>query len=264
MQESNMEIRWLGTAGFDIKTQDSRFLIDPYVSRNPAAEPVQHLVPADLAGADRIFISHGHFDHLMDVPKILAGDTEKSCRVFCSARAGSTLEKLGVDKDRVYRVNQDNIEVRFSHVKARAFFSRHIRFDLPLAAATLARIHLRFFRLLPLFTRYPCGQVLSWQFCLEGRTIQHFGSAGAAPVQPKTLAPVDILLFPLQGHTDICKIAAEQVRYLAPNIVIVHHHDNFYPPVSQDIDTKRFVEQVNRENPRIRVIVPRINVPITI
>jgi L-ascorbate metabolism protein UlaG (beta-lactamase superfamily) len=259
-----MEIRWLGTAGFDIRTHNSRFLIDPYVSRNLTAEPVQPLAPEDLAGADRIFISHGHFDHLMDVPKILAGDTEKSCRVFCSSRAGSTLERLGVAKDRMYRVNQDNIEVRFSHVTARAFFSRHIRFDLRLVSATLARIHFMFFHLLPLFTRYPCGQVLSWQFCLEGRTIQHFGSAGAAPAQLKALAPVDILLLPLQGHTDICKIAAEQVHYLTPNIVIVHHHDNFFPPVSQTIDTKRFVEQVNRETPGTRVILPRINVPITI
>ncbi|MFO7911815.1 MAG: MBL fold metallo-hydrolase [Desulfotignum sp.] len=259
-----MEIRWLGTAGFDIRTCDSRFLIDPYVSRNPRAEPMQPLAPADLAGADRIFVSHGHFDHLMDLPEILAKDPEKPSRVFCSSKAADTLEKMGVSRSRIYRVTQNNITVRFGHVSARAFFSRHFRFDPALIAVTLARINIRLFHLLPLFTRYPCGQVLSWRFFLEGKTIQHLGSAGGVSEELANTDPADILMLPLQGHSHICRIAAAHVRRLKPRTVIVHHHDNFYPPVSRTVDIAPFVEQVNQECPHTRIIVPQLNIPVTI
>ncbi len=259
-----MEITWLGTAGFDISTKDSRFLIDPYVSRNLEAEPVQPKKPADLAGADKIFISHGHFDHLMDLPEILAQDPENPARVFCSATAAKTLEKMGVFPARIYRVTRDNTAVRFGQVGARACFGRHIRFDLSLVAATLARVHTRFFHILPLFTGYPCGQVLSWRFSVEGRTIQHLGSAGGPPGGVENLNPADVLMLPLQGHSNICRIAADLVVRLTPRSVIVHHHDNFYPPVSRTVDIAPFVEQVNRQCPDTRIIVPRINIPITL
>jgi len=259
-----MEITWLGTAGFVISTKNTRFLIDPYVSRNPRAEPVQTKNPADLAGADRIFISHGHFDHLMDLPEILARDPEKPARVFCSATAANTLEKMGVSPARIYRVTRDNTALRFGQVAARACFGRHIRFDLSLVAATLARIHVHFFQVLPLFTGYPCGRVLSWRFSLEGRTIQHLGSAGTPPAGLKHLEPADFLMLPLEGHSDICRIAAKLVLHLRPRSVIVHHHDNFYPPVSRTVDISPFVEQVNRQCPDTRIIVPRVNIPFTI
>ena len=259
-----MEITWLGTAGFDISTKDSRFLIDPFVSRNSGADPVQPRKPADLAGADRIFISHGHFDHLMDVPNILAMDTDQPARVFCSAKAANTLEKTGVSPDRIYRITRDNTAVRFGKVAARACFARHIRFDLSLVAATLARVHMRFFHILPLFTRYPCGRVLSWRFSLEGRTIQHLGSAGTPPGGLENLMSADVLMLPLEGHSNICMIAANLVRRLAPRYVIVHHHDNFYPPVSRTVDIAPFVEQVNRQCPDTRIIVPRLNIPFAL
>ena len=57
-----MEITWWGTAGFQIKTGEDVFLIDPYLTRNAAARPKQTLTPADINAAGRIFISHGHND----------------------------------------------------------------------------------------------------------------------------------------------------------------------------------------------------------
>jgi len=71
-------------------------------------------------------------------------------------------------------------------------------------------------------------------------------------------------MLPLEGHSDICRIAANLVLGLKPRSVIVHHHDNFYPPVSRTVDISPFVEQVNRQCPDTRIIVPRVNIPFTI
>lgn len=63
-----MKITWLGHSGFRIEIGDQVLLIDPWVSGNP-------LFPEDrrseaVAGATHILLSHGHFDHINDVPAI--------------------------------------------------------------------------------------------------------------------------------------------------------------------------------------------------
>jgi len=65
-----MELTWFGTAGFRIKTDKHTILIDPYVSRNDNAFPEQPLKASDLQDADAILVSHGHFDHIYDVPAV--------------------------------------------------------------------------------------------------------------------------------------------------------------------------------------------------
>ena len=59
-----MELTWLGTAGFRIKTDKYTFFIDPYLSRNDKALPRRSLKPSDIQDGDVILISHGHFDHI--------------------------------------------------------------------------------------------------------------------------------------------------------------------------------------------------------
>ena len=83
-----MDIQWLGTAGFKISTHGVEFLIDPYLSRNKKASPVQNLKPSDIKKASHIFLSHGHFDHVMDVPTIVENTKAK---VFCSEMEGDQL-----------------------------------------------------------------------------------------------------------------------------------------------------------------------------
>ena len=57
-----MELTWWGTAGFQVKTGDHLFLIDPYLTRNAASRPRQTLTPSNVTAADQIFVSHGHND----------------------------------------------------------------------------------------------------------------------------------------------------------------------------------------------------------
>ncbi len=253
-----MDIQWLGTAGFRIHTGKASFLIDPYLSRNRYAEPRQALTPKDLVPASHIFVSHGHFDHIMDIPAVV-GHT--NAITFCSPTAAHTLSDMGLDPGRIEAVDHEGYEVQFENVRAKAFYSRHIRFDFRLLATTLSRIGRQLPGILPLFLNFPCGQVLSWQFELENRRIHFFGSGGSTVNELGALkkSGAQILLLPLQGHSDICSRALEYVRILTPDLVIPHHQDNFFPPVSQQVDIACFVDQVRAVCPGTRVLVPKIN-----
>jgi len=116
-------------------------------------------------------------------------------------------------------------------------------------------------RYLPLLRDYPAGQVLSWRLTIEGRVLHGFGSGGSPPEELDRLArqPTDVLLVPLQGHTHICDIALGYVRALRPRLVIPHHQDDFFPPISEMVDIAPFVEGVRRECPGTKVRVLALN-----
>lgn len=258
-----MKLQWLGTAGFRIDTGTDIFLVDPYLSRNAGATPSQPLKPADIAGAGQIFITHGHFDHLHDIPAIMKLDQSV---VYCSEIAASTLAREGADVSRVQAVTTDSYSRDFKSYRAQAFFSRHVKFDIPLVLRALWRVGAGYGRFSAVHKGYPPGQVLSWRFTIGDYIIHHFGSAGSPPeeLQRAALAPIDLLLAPLQGHTNICDKAFEYVRVLKPRLVIPHHQDDFYPPVSTYVDIDPFVSRVRKECPGTEVRVMEFNETITI
>ncbi|MBU1344571.1 MAG: MBL fold metallo-hydrolase [Proteobacteria bacterium] len=253
-----MKLKWLGTAGFEFKTEDQVFLFDPYLSRNQNADPKQEITPSDIKKASRIFISHGHFDHISDVPQIAL---QTNADIYCSSIAAQFLQHHKVDTQQIKPVLTDNKMFNFSGYTAQAFFSRHVKFDKKLVIATLLKINIRLFKYLPLFRQFPCGRVLSWRFNIEDKIVQCFGSAGSSSAELKKLGdkPIDILLLPLQGHSDICQIGLNYVKSLKPKIVIPHHYDNFFPPISKTIDIGPFVEMVKKEVKKTIVIIPKMN-----
>jgi L-ascorbate metabolism protein UlaG (beta-lactamase superfamily) len=255
------ELTWLGTAGFRVRNGDKAFLIDPYLSRNRRARPIQGLGPKDISQGGQIFISHGHFDHILDVPGIA---TRLGAKVFCHSTQARSLVRDGLGPGLVVEVEGDGQLFEFGSFSARADFSRHIKFDLPLIIKTLLRINIRLPALLPLTREYPPGQVLSWRFQFPGISIRHFGSAGYTQEELENLAQerTDMIMIPLQGHSRICDIALEHVRILRPKKVIAHHQDDFFPPISQEVDIEPFLRGMSSEFPEIEMIVPKLNEPI--
>jgi L-ascorbate metabolism protein UlaG (beta-lactamase superfamily) len=256
-----MRLQWLGTSGFKIETDDLSFLIDPYLSRNALSRPVQTLKPEDISGAGQMFISHGHFDHICDVPAVMAAGKSQ---VYCSETASSTLTRDGADRDRIHTVAADGSSIDFGSYRAEAFFSRHVKFDIPLVVRTLCRMGPSGYRRIAkagISRNYPLGQVLSWRFTINGYIIHHFGSAGSTRQELERHAgkPLDLLLVPLQGNTHICEIALDYVRILKPRMVIPHHQDDFYPPVSSAVDIRPFVMRAYEECPETEVRVLAMN-----
>lgn len=260
-KERLMELRWLGAAGFKITSGGTVLLTDPFLRRNPEACPCQPMTPDDLGPADRILISHGHFDHLMDVPAVVRAT---GAMVACSPGAAGVLEHNRVDPKRIIRVTRDGFALSVGGVRATGFHSRHIRTDLRLSAATLFRSAGQIRKIFSLFRGYPCGRVLSWRIEAEGQTLHFFGSGGATGAELERFAAsqTDILLLPLQGHSRICDLALDYVRILRPGLVIPHHHDDFYPPVSTCVDISSFLGRIPAVSAGTRVWEPVLNTPL--
>jgi L-ascorbate metabolism protein UlaG (beta-lactamase superfamily) len=258
-----MKLKWLGTAGFEVEANDQVFLIDPYLSRNSQARPLQHLQPEDIAKAGQIFITHGHFDHIYDIPNIMA---QGAASVYCSDIAAATLVREGVNSSRINVIDTDGYSADCGGYRAQAFFSRHIKFDIPLIAKTLLRVGTKYRGLAKIVKAYQKGQVLSWRFTINGYTMHHFGSGGSTRKELEHLSafPLNLLLVPLQGHTHICDIALQYVRMLKPRLVITHHQDDFYPPVSRAVDIQPFVKQVRKHCPETEVRLMDVNETITL
>ena len=73
----SFSMRWLGTACFEIILPDDKTLIiDPYLDDSVSAP-----IAADgIENCDYIFITHGHYDHVLDVGKLAQRFRPK---IFC-------------------------------------------------------------------------------------------------------------------------------------------------------------------------------------
>jgi L-ascorbate metabolism protein UlaG (beta-lactamase superfamily) len=109
----------------------------------------------------------------------------------------------------------------------------------------------------------PAGPVLVSSFVFGELRVTHMGSLGLRPEQALELGlakpRADILMPPLQGHTDICHRAALLTAALRPRAVLPQHFDDFFPPVSQSIDLEPFRLEVGELLPECVYYEPEIN-----
>ncbi len=250
--------QWLGTAGFRIEHAGKVILIDPYLTRNERARPAQSLRPADMSDADLIFLSHGHFDHIFDVPAIVEAS---GAGVYCSKVASETLGRMGVDRSNINELAGGE-SLDFGTFAVEVTPSKHIRFDARLVLSTLPGA-LRDGRSLRALRHMPAGPVLVSSFVFGELRVTHMGSLGLSPEKALALGlakpRADILMPPLQGHTDICRRAALLTAALRPRAVVPQHFDDFFPPVSRMIDLEPFRREVGELLPSCVYYEPEMN-----
>lgn len=257
VEKSSIVFQWLGTAGFRYRFRDKVILVDPFLTRNERARPVGRLKVDDMSDADYVFVSHGHFDHLHDVPAI----TEVSdARVYCSKVAAKTLEKHGVHPSRVTTLSGgERLEMGGFEVLVDS--GKHIIFDARLLFKTIPGVLKQTREVVPDLVRWPCGTVLIFSFEFDDLWVTNMGSLGSSPqeIRAKSIPRPDVLFIPVQGHTDICGIAADITAAFDPRSVVPQHWDDFSPPISQMIDLSDFKRLVAERLPECVYYEPEID-----
>jgi L-ascorbate metabolism protein UlaG (beta-lactamase superfamily) len=235
-----MKLTWLGTAGFIVQSKDGEIVFDPFLSRGKgAASPFS---VQSFQNTQALFVGHGHFDHAFDIPEIVAGT---DLQVFAPGLTGQILKLRGVPSSRL--MNATNKETLFKPFKVRAFRSSHVKFDAALVVSTIQRCGFKgCLHACGLGLAYPKGLVQTYLFEVGNKKILFMSSAGCSEKELLMYRQleVDYLLAPLQGHSSIQEIAAKQTAIIQPKVVIPHHHDDFYPPLSQNISVEVFKEQL--------------------
>lgn len=249
--------QWLGTAGFRIWYAGKVILIDPYLTRNDGARPIQALRPDDFGDTDFIFISHGHVDHAIDVPAIVE---VSAAQVFCSGVAAETLVKHGVPESRI-TVLAGEVNIEPAGFGVRVLPTHHIVFDIRLVLKTLIRARGEIMKTARGARGWPAGPVLVYSFQFGRVSVTHLGSLGLDPMDVRDggFPATDILLVPVQGHTDIRRRAAVFASVVGPGAVVPQHFDDFAPPLSQQVDLELFRELVKEWLPGSAYYEPRIN-----
>jgi L-ascorbate metabolism protein UlaG (beta-lactamase superfamily) len=100
----SFQMRWLGTACFEILLPNHRtIVIDPYVDDSVTAP----ITSDQFEGCDYIFITHGHYDHVLDVGKLA---NRFSPKILCSdVTASSLIEHQGVEPVLITRVKAGDV-----------------------------------------------------------------------------------------------------------------------------------------------------------
>jgi L-ascorbate metabolism protein UlaG (beta-lactamase superfamily) len=288
---SDVQLKYLGTAGWEVSDGTSVVLIDPYLSRLKRSTPNDGILatdsrrlfaPDDLAvsdtatidahitRADFIVITHTHGDHAMDLGYIALKTgatvigTERTCQV---ARA------YGVPNDKLFTVKGGE-DLQLGKLSIRVIPSLHgILRRAPnapqsaSAAPPAASGELK----APLRIRdFAEGGTLAYLIRIGGRQILAFGSMNYIEREVDGLRPDVALIGAMPERREIYQYTPRLLRALGyPPLVLPTHWDRFNVTydVSQQPAIDRlqsFLDEVKEASPKTRVIVPKYFEPISI
>jgi L-ascorbate metabolism protein UlaG (beta-lactamase superfamily) len=234
---AGITVRWLGTAGFEIRYGEHAILIDPYLTRASLARCVLGRLAPDVvqitrhvSRADAIIVGHTHFDHVMDVPTIAR---LTNARVFGSRSAATLCAMDGVPGAQICdveeRLRSGTYVEEVGPFELRFFPSAHSKLILgrrvpaPGDIVDCDQVPSR-------VSGYRCGAVFAVEIRVAGRKLFHLGSA---ELVESSLSPreVDLLLFCAAGWQQTPRVVERALSRLSPRAVLLSHWDDFFKPI---------------------------------
>lgn len=234
--ERRIDVKWLGTAGYELRCGEHTVLIDPYITRvglwSFLTRPIrtdEALVERVVPRADAILVGHSHFDHVLDVPSIAL---RTGARVVGSASTANLVRACGVPADRIVECSGGE-ELEVGPFRIRVIPSEHSRFGLggrvPYAGEIPCSCEL------PMKgSDYKCGQVLSYTIRVGGVTLYHAGSANLIDDRIDE-RDVDLLLVCISGRHATEKFVPRLLSRVQPRRVMPMHYDDFFRPLDRDM-----------------------------
>ncbi len=211
-----------------------RILFDPFVPFPGSAVPV---ALQDFDGFSDIFVTHGHVDHISDLPRILRRNPDT--KVHCTETPYRTLRRKGVD-ERNLELLRCGDATELNGFRIRTFHGRHA--VLP----KLGPARLRYMlssparRNIPRFLREHLAcpendETLFYQIEADGRSLSLMGSMN---LRPDVQYPVgaDLLVLPYNGWEDNFPPAVEILERLRPKRAVLDHYDDTFPPMTMPLD----------------------------
>jgi L-ascorbate metabolism protein UlaG (beta-lactamase superfamily) len=255
MPRNGVRVTYLGTNGYQFEFQGHALLVDPYFSRvdllsialgsrlQPdlprVAAGMRHLAPK----VDAILVTHGHFDHLLDVPIVMS---KMHARLLASASAVDLAE-------------------RASAASGDAVTAGDVRRVGPWKIRVLPATHDRLFGKVPFDQRemprsgppqhpadWICGEPLAFLIEVGGQRI--YIDSGGTPARLPPHERVDLAILGVALPDSRTRLPGALER-LEPRYILPSHQDNFFRPLDAGFQfgpltdfsrVRRDCEQANR------------------
>lgn len=248
-----MNVVWYGTAALSIDDGETKLLFDPFVRRN---KKLNNPTIKDYLGADAILVTHGHFDHIMDIPQLTRKDN--NVKVYCTQTPCETLMRHHVPKERIEVIRpEDSFSIGKFNIKV--YHGRHVDFD----SEHIKKVFLDCAIRLPLFLYYwitnetmtENDEIVVFEVENGGKRVLVMGSYGT-DISVRYPSDVDLFIMPFGGSPKIKQIAMPFIDAVTPKKIMADHHDNSFPPLTRRMDVESFAPALQKRHPDIEYIIP--------
>jgi len=283
---ANLQLKYLGTAGWEISDGRTTILVDPYLSRLHMTAPNDDVLPGDprprftpadaaqsdtatidahIQRADFILITHTHTDHALDVPYIAR---KTGATVIGTESARNLARAYGIPADKlIVARGGDDLELDGWSVRIipslhgilrRAPFLRRDPNAPPQPAVipidVQAPLHLN---------QFAEGGTLAYLIRIGGRQILVFGSMNYIEREVEGLRPDVALVGAMPERREIHDYTSRLLKAIGyPRMVLPTHWNRFNVTydVSQAPAIERlqsFIADVKAASPKSVVTVPK-------
>jgi L-ascorbate metabolism protein UlaG (beta-lactamase superfamily) len=231
--KKGVRVTYLGTNAYLLESRETTLLIDPYFSRVSLFRAALNLpVAADRALVERylparridaVLVTHGHFDHLLDVPEVVI---RTKARLIASSTSTLLAISAGVPPEACIRVTAGS-RIRLNGATVRILAASHDRLFCRVPFDGPPR------RLPPRsLGDWVCGEPLAFLIEIGGRRI-YIESGGQPDNSPsQTLGRIDLAILGV-ALPDARKRFPQTLKRLRPRYVLPSHQDNFFLPLSR-------------------------------
>ena len=264
-----VRVTYLGTNGYQFEFKGHALLVDPYFSRadllsvalgsriQPNASRIndglRHLAPK----ADAVLVTHGHFDHLLDVPAVMA---KTRARLIASASSVDLAKRAGASSGDAVKPGDVR---RIGPWKIRVLSATHDRlfgkvpFDRPPSQASLAADASAKAGPPQRPADWICGEPLAFLIEVNGQRIYIDSGGTSTQLPPNERVDLAILGVALPDSRARLHAALERLhpRYLLPS-----HQDDFFRPLNAGFQFGQltdfpFVQRESAQQNRTRLIL---------
>lgn len=282
-ESGRVTLEYMGAAGWRISDGTTIILIDPYLSRilgpppplappysrtpgdmrpvygwNDVAAPDVAAIDAHVPHADFVFVTHTHYDHVLDVPHIALStrstvigteSTENVMRAYGVPEKQLITVRGGEDFDfGVFSVKV--IPSLHSPLDHKHYFSSEIAPAGMKAPLTLQQMH-------------PEGGTLAYLIRFHGHQILVFGGMNYIEREIEGLEPDVVLVGAASSRKEIYDYSGRLMRDLHfPLLVLPTHWDNFFAPYAASqqasVDAlQSFIQEIRAASPKTKIVVPK-------
>lgn len=271
-----LQLRYLGAAGWELKSDGLVVLVDPYISRikydgerrdddrkdfalTDAPESDIELIDTLIPEADFILVHHSHVDHAMDVPYIAK---KTGAKVIGTETTKNLLRAAGVPERQLYAV-QGGEDYQFERFSVRVIPSLHSA--LGEKRYFSSRRHGADFKGPLRLEHFIEGGSLMFLCRFNRAEVLTMGSMNFIENELRGLRPDVLLAGAGSSRSEIYKYTERLLAVTgSPRIVIPTHWDDFVVPYENQAaqaqarkeKAEPFVAEVAAASPQSRTLIP--------